>query len=285
MLLGLAKVYYSDPKAGVDQDEAQSLLVPISTGPVCVDWDKAQQSDLTEQDLESRAQSSAAFAPLPAEAAKPKNYTAWKSDLTDALFKIGKLELLKYAPLKASSKQGESEQAFRLRLSQLIREQRDDQKERLRQKYAPKLAALEERKRKAQQRVDAEKSQSTGAKVSAALSFGAAILGAFMSRKTISSTNISKAATAMKSVGRISKESGDVGRAEETVEAVQQQYSNLEAQFNEETAAIEAACDPTTDDLDKTVLKPKKSNINIRLVALAWAPHALDQVGCATPAW
>lgn len=285
MLLGLAKVYYSDPKAAIDQTEAQSLLVPITTGPIPVDWDKAQQSDLTEQDLESRPQPGAAFATLPGDAAKPKNYAAWQKDLADALFKVGKLELLKYAPLKASSKQGESEKDFRLRLSQMIREQRDDQKERLRQKYAPKLAALEERKRKAQQRVDAEKSQSTGAKVSAALSFGAAVLGAFMSRKTISATNISKAATAMKSVGRISKESGDVGRAEETVEAVQEQYTALETEFNQETAAVDSACDPMTDDLDKTILKPKKTNIQIRMVALAWAPHAVDASGSATPAW
>jgi phage host-nuclease inhibitor protein Gam len=285
MLLGLAKVYYSDPKAAIDQTEAQSLLVPITSGPIPVDWDHAQQSDITEQDLESRAQPAATFANLPGEAAKPKNYTAWQKDLADALFKIGKLELLKYAPLKASSKQGESEKDFRLRLSQLVREQRDDQKARLRQKYAPKLAAFQERIRKAQQRVDAEKSQSTGAKVSAALSFGAAVLGAFMSRKTLSATNISKAATAMKSVGRISKESGDVGRAEESVEAVQQQQAALEAEFNQEVANIEAACDPMTDDLDKTILKPKKTNIQIRMVALAWAPHSLDQSGSVTPAW
>ncbi|HVU64847.1 MAG TPA: hypothetical protein VHC70_12780, partial [Phycisphaerales bacterium] len=169
--------------------------------------------------------------------------------------------------------------------SQLVREQRDDQKERLRQKYAPKLAALQDRLRRAQQRVEVEKSQSTGVKVSAALSFGAAILGAFMSRKTISATNISKAATAMKSVGRISKESGDVGRAEESVEAVQQQYNDLEAQFNQEAAAVDSACDPMTDTLDTITLKPKKTNIKIRLVALAWAPYAVDASGNAAEAW
>jgi hypothetical protein len=284
-LLGIAKVYYSDPKVGVDQDESQTLLVPITTGPIPVDWDNAQQVDLTEKDLESRPQPGGTFAPLPSDAAKPKSYAAWSTNLSEALFKIGKLDLFKYAPLKASSKQGESEKDFRLRLSQLVREQRDDQKERLRQKYAPKLAALQDRLRRAQQRVEVEKSQSTGVKVSAALSFGAAILGAFMSRKTISATNISKAATAMKSVGRISKESGDVGRAEESVEAVQQQYNDLEVQFNQEAAAVDTACDPMTDNLDTITLKPKKSNITIRLVALAWAPYSVDRGGGASEAW
>lgn len=285
MLLGLAKVYYCDPKVGVDQDEAQSLLAPITSGPVPVDWDDAQQCDLSESDLEAEPQSGARFAALPGEAGRAKNYASWQKDFADALFKVGKLELLKYAPLKASSKQGEKERDFRLRLSQMVREQRDAQKERLRQKYAPKQATLQDRLRRAQAQVEAQKSQSTSATLSSAVSFGAAILGAFMSRKTISATNISKAATAMKSVGRVSKESGDVGRAEESVQAVQAQFEALQAEFQEEMDAIDGACDPMTDELDMAVLKPKKTNIKVRMLVLAWAPHGVDGSGSAMAAW
>ncbi len=284
MLLGMAKVYYTDPKVGVDQNESQSLLAPIGSGAVPVDWEAAQQCDLTEKDLEADGQRGARFADLPGEAGKVRNYLLWQKDCADALFKIGKLELFKYSALKAMSKQGESEKDFRLRLSQMIREQRDDQKERLRQKYAPKLGALQERLRRAQLQVDAQKSQSTSAKIGAAVSFGAAILGAFMSRKAISATNISKAGTALRSVGRVTKESSDVGRAEESVGAVQQMYDDLEAQFKQEADAIDAAGDPMTDDLEKTTLKPKKSNINVRALVLAWAPFAVDTSG-ATEAW
>ena len=68
--------------------------------------------------------------------------------------------------------------------------------EQLRQKMAPKVAALEERIRKAEQAVLREKEQSKQSIFSAALSFGSSVLGAFMGRKVISATNISKAATA-----------------------------------------------------------------------------------------
>jgi hypothetical protein len=285
MLLGTARVYYTDPKVGVDETDPQSLLVPLNTGPVCVDWETAQQSDFAETDLETSPAPGGQFGPLPADATKPRSFAAWQKDFADALYKIGKLELLKHAALKATSKQGESEKDFRLRLSQLVREKRDEQKERLRQKYAPKLAALQERQRRAQLQVDAQKSQSTGAKIGAAVSFGAAILGAFMSRKAISATNISKAGTALRSVGRATQESSDVGRAEENVAAIQQQYAELEAQFNEEAAGIDADGDPMTDALDKVTLKPKKTNITVRMLALCWAPHAVDAHNQATPCW
>ncbi len=285
MLLGTARVYYTDPKVGVDETDPQSLLVPIMPGPVCVDWENAEQSDMVETDLETQAAPGAQFGPLPADATKARSFSAWQKEFADALYKIGKLELLKYPALKATSKQGESEKDFRLRLSQMLREKRDEQKERLRQKYAPKLASLQERLRKAQQQVEAQKSQSTSAKIGAAVSFGAAILGAFMGKKVVSASSLSKAGTAMRSVGRVTQESADVGRATETVEAVQQQYAALEAQFKEESAEIDSDGDPMTDELDKVTLKPKKTNITVRMLALCWAPHAVDSRNQATPAW
>lgn len=285
MLLGIAKVYYSDTKAGVDQEEAQSLLAPFTSGPVPIDWGSASAPDLTEQDLEPEPRAGAAFAAVPAEASKSRNYAAWQKDFTDALFQSGKLELFRFPALKATSKQGESEKDFRLRLTQLVREQRDEQKEKLRVKYAPKLAAIQDRIRKAEQRLDVEKAQSRDSKISSALSFGAAILGAFTGRKMVSAASVSKASTAMRSVGKASKESGDVGRAEDNIDALRQQYADLETQFNTDLQAADEACDPTTDPLESVVLKPKKTNIKVRALVLAWAPHAIDGAGSAEPIW
>jgi hypothetical protein len=81
------------------------------------------------------------------------------------------------------------------------------------------------------------------------------------------------------------KESQDVGRAEETVAAVNEQMAALDAQFKAETEALEKAIDPQTEALETISLKPKKSNIAIKLFTLAWAPYWHDAQGQATPAW
>lgn len=285
-LLGMAKVYYSDTKAGIDQDEPQSLLCPITDGPVPVDWDRAETCELSEDDLEKTGDASARFAALPPDAGKPKNYAPWQKNFADALFKVGKLELFRAPDIKLASAQGESEKDFRIRLAQIVRENRDAMKEKLRQKYAPKFAAIQERERKAAQRLEVEKTQSRESKISTAISFGTALLGAFMSRKTISATNLSKASTAFGKATRATKESGDVGRAEETIEAIQQQKSDLNAQFEAEVAAIDSGADPLTMPLDKIVIKPKKTNIKVRALVLAWMPYAVGTDGeDASPAW
>ena len=81
------------------------------------------------------------------------------------------------------------------------------------------------------------------------------------------------------------KESQDVGRAEDNVEAVQRQLDELEAQFKAESEALSAASDPLTEKLESISIRPTKSNIAVTLVALAWVPHWRDAKGALTAAW
>jgi len=76
-----------------------------------------------------------------------------------------------------------------------------------------------------------------------------------------------------------------VGRATDTVEALQQQLADLEAEFKSEMAALETKADPLTEQLEPIAVRPKKTNISVRLVALVWMPQWRDPRGSTTPAW
>ena len=69
------------------------------------------------------------------------------------------------------------------------------------------------------------------------------------------------------------------------MEALQQQLADLEAQFKAETESLAAATDPLTEKLETLSLKPTKTNIAVKLVALAWTPHWQDAKGLLSPAW
>mgnify|MGYP000674032028 CR=1 FL=1 len=90
-----------------------------------------------------------------------------------------------------------------------------------------------------------------------ALSFGATLLGAFTCRKVLSQSNISKAKSAMRGISKSADESQDVKRAQETVGAIEQQIADLNAQFEEETAALESKIDPLTETLETIQLAKK----------------------------
>jgi hypothetical protein len=45
------------------------------------------------------------------------------------------------------------------------------------------------------------------------------------------------------------------------------------------------ATDPLNEKLETISIKPTKSNIAVKLVALAWTPQWRDAKGTVTPAW
>ncbi len=285
MLLGTAQVRVSDSKAGVDVTQDVTVLTPISDGAVAVNWDQAMEAGLALADLESAPSDSAQFGAVPSAASKAKSYETWSKDFSGWLFRNQKVDLFKSPSTKEVSKPGESERDFRVRLQQSGREARDKQSDSLRQKYAPKIAALQDRIRRAGQMVERQQAESRSSQMQAAISVGASILGAFLGRKTISASNIGRATTAIRGAGRAIKESKDVGQAEENVSALQQQLADLESQFKVETDALAAATDPLSEQLETVSLKPTKANIAVKLVALAWTPNWQDGKGVLTPAW
>jgi hypothetical protein len=284
-LVGFARVYFRDPKLGADESQEVSIMVPLAADGAEPDWDRAEDAAWAEADLDQDPAGGAGFAPLPPGAANTRSYDAWRRSLAESLYRTRSLGLMRSPSQGVTSRPGESERDFRVRLQQASRERRDEAVDALRQKYAAKLSALDERARRAEQAVERESAQARQSTLQTVISVGTTLLGAVLGRKTISAGTISRATTAARGAGRSYKESQDVGRAQETVEAIRQQRDDLEAQLRAETADLEAKLDPTTERLETIAIRPKKSDIDVRNVALAWAPHWQLPDGASQPAW
>jgi len=272
MLLGAAQVHVSDAKAGVDVTQNVVVATPFTDNAVSVDWDAATDVDVAVADLEKTPAEPAQFGVLPPAAGKAKNFEAWSKDFLGWLYRTQTIELLKSPGLKKLSRPSESERDFRARLQQAGREERDRIAQKLRDKFAPKIAGLQERKRRALQVVERESEQAMHSQIQTAISIGATLLEAFTGRKAIKTSTIGKATTAVRGAGRAMKDRKDVDRAEDNVAAIDQQIAELETQFKAETDTLASAVDPLTEKLETVSLKPSKSTISVRLVALAWVP-------------
>jgi len=284
-LLGSAQVRFTDPKRDIEVTQDVTSLTPVTTEVIPVTWEQTREVGLSAADLEREPAEEAEFGELPAAAGKSRSYETWKRELVSWLQRNQVLELFRSPTTKALSRPGESERDFRLRLQQGGREDRDQTLERLRQKYAPKIAALEERIRRAEQAVTRESAQVTQQGIQTAISIGATLLGALMGRKAVSTSSLGRATTAMRGAGRVLREREDVGRAQENLATLQQQLADLEGEFKAETEAAAASKDPLTEALEPVTVRPTKQNISVRLVALAWAPWWKVGDGEPTPAW
>ncbi len=272
-LVGAAKLRYLDDKQKLDELRDVVMLVPIENSAAAVDWSQAKALDIALDELEKEAGDDAQFENLPEAAAKSKNYPIWNKAFVTWLFQAQKLDLFESPALGERSKPGEAERDFRIRLQQIARERRDGEAEELRKKYAPKIAALDERKRRAGLAAEQQKAQRTQSMMQTAVSVGAGLLSAFMGRKALSVTTMNKAATAARQAGRSWKESQDVDQATDNVEQLIQQAAELEKEFAAELANQQSELGPATEQFDTVSVRLKKTNIEVKLVALAWFPQ------------
>ncbi len=282
-LLAIGRVHFVDTRKGLSADEDIAMLKTLDAGAFGIEWDEAAHLDLDPDDLDRDAAAPGSFAEIPGDATDPKRYAAWKKSLTDHIYRSRRFFLHKSSELGETSEPRETEREFRIRLTEEARERRDELVEKLQRKYASKIDTMEERLRKAELRMEREAEQARNAKMQSVISLGATVLGGLLGRKVVSSTSVGRAATTARSYGRVSQQAQDVDRAEQDVIAYEEKLNALNRELEEEIAELEDRYEIQNLELDEVVLKPRKTDIDIRHLALAWAPFGYDVSGRKIP--
>ena len=125
---------------------------------------------------------------------------------------------------------------------------------------------------RAQQKLQTEQAQAQQRTLDTVISIGTAIFGAFMGRKAFSVTNTRRMGSAAKKAGRSRKEYSDIERAQESLDAVQQQISVLEDKLQTEIDAIDNGYDSQSEELKAIPIRPKVADIHVHFVGLGWVP-------------
>jgi hypothetical protein len=282
---GSSKLHFVDAKSGVDAWVPYTHLAPVSDDGREAMWDQASAHGDLKAELDRQPAAGASFGPLPAGASNAKNFAAWRSALEDHLYQNVQLSLFACPNLKLTSQAGEAEGDFKARVAQAMRERRDAEIEKLRKKYAPKLQTLNDQVRRAQERVEREQAQASQQKLNTVISVGATLLGAFLGRKAVSVGNVGRATTAMKSASKIGKEQQDVARAGESVQMLTERLAALQSEFDAEVAALQGQFEPEAANIEKTQLRPRKSDITVGTVGIVWTPWKIAADGMTEPAF
>ena len=227
----------------------------------------------------------ARFQEAPAVALKAAAYRKWEKALTRWVKANRPVMLRRFRPLKMTSTPEESEGDFRSRIALALHERRDLAVEKLRRKYDNRFQTLKNRLLTAEQAIAREEEQAKARQVDTVISFGTAILGAFLGRKAISARSTSRVGTAMKSAGRMRKEKMDVARAQERAEAVRQEMADLESRLQEDIDKLEMQYDPESETLEAIRIAPKLSDITMDIFGLAWLPYRKSDQGRFVPDW
>jgi hypothetical protein len=284
-IAGWVNVHYSESRSDVDTTRRIVAATFLKEGPQPLDWDAAFDLELETGDLEATPLSGALFGKLPDSALKASAYEKWSKDILRWVRQSRPLVLYFSDRLQVMSRPEESEGAFRARLTHHTRDRRDLDVEKLRGKYSDDFARLKDRLARADQAVAREQEQAKARKVETVISFGTALLSAFLGRRTVSAGSVSRMGTAVKSAGRIQKEKMDVVRAQETSDGICRQIATLEEQLQEDLRKLDASYDPGSESLKEIRIKPKAQDVSLEVFGLLWLPFRTGAAGRESRDW
>jgi hypothetical protein len=271
VVLGAARVGFSDTKLGIDTSRDVLYAAPFLEGPVPVDWQQGMETPAPIDDLRREPAAGASFGDLPPAGQQPRNYDAWQKAFSSFISRNVRIELLRHRETKLTSNVGEPERDFRGRVQDALREARDAEVEAVRTKFASRRETLVGRLRRAEEGVQREQQQASHQKTQTMLSWGAAAVGALFGRKMLSTGTLGRATTAARGVGRSMKEAEDVKRAEQKVIEERQKLEAFDKQMEERLHAIAGRYDAPVE-LDRVTLAPKRGHVQVLFVALGWDP-------------
>jgi hypothetical protein len=267
-VLGMGRVHFVDQRKGVAEQEDFALLAQAPESIGILAWEKAQPLELTPSDLSDRPEPDATFDELPQSINESPEFTALKDDLDDYLYRNTGVTLLHSPTLEAYSQPGEGERDFRVRLQQTARERRDEEIDKINERYESKLDTLEDRLRRYEARLAERRADVAARKRETAVSVGESVVGLFLGRR---STRV--ASTALSKQRQAAKAKLKVEETEEDVKALQEDIDELEEELQDDVAAIQERWEDALEDFEETKVTPRRTDIQIDLVALAWVPH------------
>ena len=257
-------LHYVRASHGLDTWEKQVILAPLEEESP---WDSAQLRDPGDVDLSDEAPKGAEFVAPPAGSVGKAVFRSYAKQIRTHVYQTRPMSLWRCKALKLQSKPGETKSEFASRVQMAAREDRDAGVEALRARFAKKIKGMQERARRAEARVDREKSQYDQQKLQTGISMGATVLGAIFGRG-----GFGRATTAARGAGRVARELEDVQRAEAELRETKEAIRALEIEVEEEARAYLAEREDNIAELEELVVRPRKSDIAVTDLKLGWKP-------------
>jgi len=235
-----------------------------------VDWGEAEALSVDLRDLRDNPEQVQAdrgpfFAPMPERANTATELKSIGKDLSDWLYFNSRLPIAIHSELDIAQDPGEPERGFKIRLRQAARERRDAEVDALEEKYAARIEKLEDKLRKKERELAGDEVDHQARKQEELLGAGETVLGMFMGRRR----SLSRVASRRRMTAKARLE---MEETRDEIADIQEDIAELEAELKEAADEISQRWENAVDDVTTQDLKPRRSDVDVQLVALAWLP-------------
>ncbi len=271
-LVGGAEVWFVDRKRNLNQPVEQVLLAPVPADLARFDWSQAQTIGLNLRNLQNQAEpvdedQGPFFAPVPGNVSSSRELKNLTKKFADWLFYHSKYTFLAQPELSIFQQPNESERDFKIRLRQAAREARDAEVDNLEVAYQAKIKRLEEKLQKEERELTLDQANYEARKQQEWVGLGESMLSFFMGRRTTRAMS-----TAINKRRLTGQALGDVEESKATISTLQKDIAELEAELKQAADDLTDKWENAFNTLSTVEITPRRTDINVKLVALAWMP-------------
>lgn len=276
-IIAVSKLRFYDQKRDVDQVVSKSLLADSPDEFGRTDWDAAlpidgwENSLLPEPDHPDNIQVS--YLPIPESANSKKELGRIEKEFADWLYNSQHHTILEHEKLDLFQETGESAEAFRMRILQQIREERDEDLDELQEKYEAKFEKLNDRIRKEKQDLEEAQSEVKGRRTEEIVGMAETIFSVFVRRRSRSaSSTLTKRRMRQKANKKVEE-------SQEDLEELYDDFDDLENELKEKMESISLKWEDISKDITEKEIKPRRADVKVDHVMLAWIPYWTSDKG------
>lgn len=264
-LLASASVRITDRASSVNHDERYTYLLPLDAAAYALDFTQARMApELSSAAFAREPVADAQFAPLP-----PGIDARWmkraERALVEHVYRYGATSILFNRTLKVYGRPGETQLDFRRRCETMARERRDTEALKLHDQFDRRMQALQDKLAREHRELESDRVELSARKREELLGGVESLFNLIVGRRQ--SYAVAFGARRRREVESAERE------VRESEEAIAKLNADLEALAQDYKAALSQVSDKwmrALSDVVEVPLAPKKSDIFVHLVAIAW---------------
>ncbi len=278
--LAIGKVRFYNAKRNIDRVEDVSLLFEPPDAFGRVDWHAATPLPGYAKRLTDAPDASGAnmvrYDELPGTFNTQKDFKSVEKDFSDFLYQNKAYKTYEHEKLALFQEDGESLEAFRMRINQALREKRDEEIDILREKYEDKLDRLNDRILREQLKYDEQTAELSDRRTAEMLGVAETIFSVFKGRRRSLSSAATKSRMRRKAAQRVES-------ARLRLEDLGEDYRKLESEMHEKLEAVRNQWAEEADALSTFEVKPRRTDVRVDQVLLVWVPFLIGEGNIPEP--
>ena len=269
-LLAMIRVRFFDQKRDVDQVLEKALLLNAPDSFGRLDFKSAEEIENWKSRIVNNPQAIKGLSPRFQDVSESintaKKIKSLESEISDYLYRNYKTEILEHEELELHQKQGESKEAFLMRVSMEAREERDEEIDTLREIYEKKLEKLEDKIRDEEQDLYDAEADAQSRKQDELVNLAETVFSVLGKRRRKSFTSVS-------TKRRMAR------RAKDRVETIREDIQDLELDMKDLKEELEEKLDEIREHwleqeskLSKHEISPRRADVKVDSLGLCWKP-------------